>query len=221
MTRRLFSPLPSSLVPAEPATTLTDLFLAAQTFSYAARLRKGPAWAHKSGRLWALAFVAAGIAALAGAVVHALTEERTPRLRGGLWKIVGLATSVGSAAMLAAGALAALRKPYRGALLAFAAVKFVIASVATWRLGDFLYIIVDYAASMVILLALQARQWRRSPAASWLTGGVLVSFLAAGIQQSGLTLHKHFNYNDLYHVVQMGGFHLLYAGAKRISDREG
>jgi len=212
MTRRLFLSLPSSLVPAEPATTLTDLLLAAQTFSYAARLRKGPAWAHKSGRLWVMAFVAAGIAAL--------TEERTPRLRGGLWKIVGLATSAASAAMLAAGAFAALRRPYRGALLTFAAVKFVIAGVATWRLGDFLYIIVDYAASMVILLALQVRQWRYSPAAPRLTGGVLVSFLAAGIQQSGLTLHKHFNYNDLYHVVQMGGFHLLYTGAKRAQDRE-
>ena len=81
------------------------------------------------------------------------------------------------------------------------------------------YIIVDYAAPMVILLAAR-RQWRRSPAASWLTAGARV-VSAAGIQQSGLTLHKHFNYNDLYHVVQMAGFHLLYAGVKRVGDREG
>ncbi len=148
---------------AEPATTLTDLFLAAQTFSYAARLRKGPAWAHKSRRLWALAFVARDRRA-SGLAVHALTEERTPRLRGGLWKIVGLATSLGQRSHVGGGP--SLRRPYMRRCWPLLRSSFVIASVATWRLGDFLYIIVDYAASMVILLALQARQWRRSPAAS-------------------------------------------------------
>ncbi len=38
---RLFSSLPSSLV-GEPATTLTDLFLAAQTFSYAKAAAQKP-----------------------------------------------------------------------------------------------------------------------------------------------------------------------------------
>ena len=210
----------SKYAPAEPATTLTDELLALQTFSYAARLRRGPAREQRSVQMWAVAFAAAGIAALAGGIVHALYIERTPRLRGALWKVVGLATSLGSAAMLAASVFASLRRPMRTWLLAFAAIKFAASSVATWRLGDFLYIIIDYAASMAILLALQVRDWKRSAAAPWLTGGVLVSFLAAGIQQSGLTLHRHFNFNDLYHVVQMGGFHLLYLGAKRTRDRD-
>ncbi len=73
---------------------------------------------------------------------------------------------------------------------------------------------------MVILLALQMREWRESTAASWLSGGVLLSFVAAGIQQSELTLHKHFNFNDLYHVLQMGAFHLLYLGATRTHERD-
>jgi hypothetical protein len=43
-------------------------------------------------------------------------------------------------------------------------------------------------------------------------GGMVVSFLAAGVQMSGMTLHRHFNHNDLYHVIQMAGFYLLYRG---------
>lgn len=212
--------LPRNLVPAEPATTLTDAILAAQTFTYAARLAKSPARGRRTHQMWSLAFVAAGVAALTGGIVHALYIERTPRLRAALWKIVGLATSLASAAMLIAAAYAALRKPLRTWLLAFAAAKFVVSSIATWRLGDFLYIIIDYAVSMVILLALQVRDWKRSAAAPWLASGVIVSFLAAGIQQSGLTLHRHFNFNDLYHVVQMAGFHLLYLGAKQTRSLE-
>lgn len=212
--------LPKRFVPAEPATTLTDALLAAQTFTYAARLAKTPAHDRRTRQLWALAFVTAGAAALAGGIVHALYIERTPKLRAALWKIVGLATSLASAAMLIAAAYAALRKPLRTWVVAFAAVKLTVSSIVTWRLGDFLYIIIDYAISMVILLALQVRDWKRSAAAPWLASGVLVSFLAAGIQQSGLTLHRHFNFNDLYHVVQMAGFHLLYLGAKQTHSLE-
>lgn len=212
--------LPKRFVPAEPATTLTDALLAAQTFTYAARLAKTPAHDQRTRQLWSLAFVAAGAAALAGGIVHALYIERTPKLRAALWKIVGLATSLASAAMLIAAAYVALRKPLRTWVVTFAAVKLTVSSIVTWRLDDFLYIIIDYAISMVILLALQVRDWKRSAAAPWLASGVLVSFLAAGIQQSGLTLHRHFNFNDLYHVVQMAGFHLLYLGAKQTHSLE-
>ena len=53
----------------------------------------------------------------------------------------------------------------------------------------------------------------------WIIGGVLVSFGAAGIQQSGIALHQHFNHNDIYHVVQMAGVYLLYRGARLLRDR--
>jgi hypothetical protein len=33
-----------------------------------------------------------------------------------------------------------------------------------------------------------------------------------------VALHEHFNYNDLYHVVQIAAMALYYAGAKRMTD---
>jgi hypothetical protein len=45
--------------------------------------------------------------------------------------------------------------------------------------------------------------------------GVSVSVLAAVVQQSGWSLHQHFNHNDLYHVIQAVGVWLLYRGAIR------
>ncbi|SVD02352.1 uncharacterized protein METZ01_LOCUS355206, partial [marine metagenome] len=46
--------------------------------------------------------------------------------------------------------------------------------------------------------------------------GLIVSLAAAGVQRSGLTLHQHFNHNDLYHVVQMLGMVLMFTGGLEI-----
>jgi hypothetical protein len=46
----------------------------------------------------------------------------------------------------------------------------------------------------------------------------LVSCLAAAVQFNGIALHQHFNHNDLYHVVQMGGMYLFYRGALILKD---
>jgi hypothetical protein len=45
--------------------------------------------------------------------------------------------------------------------------------------------------------------------------GVSLSAVAAGIQQSGVAIHRHFNHNDLYHVVQAVAIWLLYLAARR------
>ena len=47
--------------------------------------------------------------------------------------------------------------------------------------------------------------------------GLLVNLSAAGVQASGLTLHKHFNHNDLFHVIQILGMILIYRGGSEIS----
>ncbi|MGH7148791.1 MAG: DUF6962 family protein, partial [Nitrospiraceae bacterium] len=86
---------------------------------------------------------------------------------------------------------------------------------------DFRFAIYDYALTNLSILALQlhAGVTRRAMSAPWLVGGVLVSFLAAAVQVNGIALHDHFNHNDLYHVVQMGGMYLFYRGARLLRDR--
>ena len=120
--------------------------------------------------------------------------------------------------MLAGSIVAGVPTRRHTPFLAATAVKAIAFAAAGWRTGNFLFTILDYAASMLVVLYVQIRHWRTSAAALWLTGGIGVSFLAAAIQQSGLAPHKRFNHNDLYHVVQMGAFHLLYEGARRQED---
>ncbi len=52
---------------------------------------------------------------------------------------------------------------------------------------------------------------------NWLWSAVIVTLIGLAIQQTGWTLHDHFNHNDLYHVIQMGGLYCLYQGALRLN----
>jgi hypothetical protein len=57
--------------------------------------------------------------------------------------------------------------------------------------------------------------WRLN---AWIVTGVAVSALGALVQASGLAPHRHFNHNDLYHVIQLAAMFLLYRGARRLTD---
>jgi hypothetical protein len=48
--------------------------------------------------------------------------------------------------------------------------------------------------------------------------GILVSFVASLIQQSGFALHQHFNHNDIFHVIQLLALWLLYRGGRLLDD---
>ena len=45
-------------------------------------------------------------------------------------------------------------------------------------------------------------------------GSIIVSVIGALVQMSRLTLHEHFNHNDLYHVIQLLALWLLYRAGK-------
>ena len=46
-----------------------------------------------------------------------------------------------------------------------------------------------------------------------------VSVIAACVQASGFALHRHFNHNDLYHVIQIAAMVLFFIGCRRLRDR--
>ena len=76
--------------------------------------------------------------------------------------------------------------------------------------NDFLYVIADYGLTLLIVGIVMLT--RRGPATPWVIGSIVVSVIGALVQQSGFALHRHFNHNDLYHVIQLVALWLLYRG---------
>lgn len=197
----------------EPSTVLTDLAMGAQTLTYAVLLQR--AAESQASRLWVVALSASSLASFAGALRHAVPPDAPPLIREGSWKIVGIATTLGSAALLAAGVVATQPRRLRPWWWAGIVAKGVSFGALNLAQDDFRFIIYDYGASMLLLLGLLLAAKPRRPGTHWIITGLLVAFIAAAIQRSRRSWHRHFNHNDLYHLVQMLAFHFLYTGARR------
>jgi hypothetical protein len=181
---------------SEPVTALTDYALAAVCFVLGAKLIG-------RSRLWGLAFLSLGIAALLGGTWHGFWQSDL------LWKATTLSVGVASFGMVAGSAQQASGGTLRRLLLILASAKLVL--YCAWMLAhdDFIWVVADTASALAIVGALYL--WRFN---GWMLAGVAVSALAGAVQASGFALHAHFNHNDLYHVVQVGAMFLFYRGLK-------
>jgi hypothetical protein len=178
----------------EPMTLATDYIVAIATAIFAVL-----AW-QRGARLWAFMFAFTAAGAFLGGTYHG-TENLL------WWKPTVYAIGLASFFLLLAVT------PNR-AIHALALVQFMV--YATWMIGhdSFLWVIVDYGISLIVVLSMQLFAWVREQAASapWLVGSVVVSAIAAGVQQVPSRWH-----NDIYHVVQLGSLWLMYRGAMVMS----
>lgn len=183
--------------------------------------RVGKRTAQASVCSWAAGFVCFGLASLAGGTFHGFSTLFSEAVLQELWKFTAYAVGLASFFLLSGTLSACIMPSVRRFALLIPYVQLIVYVLWMATHDDFRYVIYDYAFTNLGILALQfyAGIANRARSAPWLVGGVLVSFLAAAAQVSGVSLHQHFNHNDLYHVIQMGGMYLFYRGALVLKDR--
>jgi hypothetical protein len=205
----------------EPMTVATDVVLAALAFGFAARLASGWASSGSAARGWlAVGMAVTGLSALVGALAHGISPANDS-LRDRLWRLTVYVRGPIGAAIVASVAFFAARGAGRTALHALAAIKLVVFLYRAAKQPEFKVVAADYGAALAILLvgALSELARRRAPGMSWLIAGVLVSLVAAMVQARRLAPHRHFNHNDLYHVIQMAALYAFYRGGALLVDR--
>lgn len=199
----------------EPLTVLTDYLLAALAAVFSFRLTG--LFLQKRQRFvlfWALTFLMIAAGAFLGGTSHGFKPYFSDPLKAVIWKSTVLSIGLASFFMLAGSGHSFFRAPAAKLFFAAALAKFVLFAAVMSTTDKFLFVIVDYLFSMMLVLVFSLRDIRLpGSGAGWLTGGILISFAAAAIQQSPLFLGP-LNHNDLYHVVQMGACSLLYTGVK-------
>ncbi len=77
-----------------------------------------------------------------------------------------------------------------------------------------------YIPAMMIMLGVMLYSYfaNNSSGTGWVIISVIIAFFGAGIQVGSISLHKHFNHNDIYHVIQMGSMACLYRGVIFLKD---
>jgi len=205
---------------SEPMTMITDFALGAVSAALGWRLYQG-AQANRARQCWGLGFGALAVSALLGGLHHGFAAVMSQATVSISWKVTVLAIGLFSFGMMAGSVLASTRGAVRTGLLAIAGAQLAI--YAAWMLAhnEYRYVVLDTAAAMAMLLLLHG--WsavsRRDEASYWALAGIAVSALAAAVQYHRVSLHEHFNHNDLYHLIQLAGMVLFFKGGKLLRDR--
>lgn len=190
----------------EPDVTLTDYGLALECAVFVRLLYKRVGRDH-SVSLWLLLFFAfTGVAALTGGTVHGFfLNEETMGYRI-LWPATLIAIGATGLAAWVIGAKIQFSREVARWISIVAALEFVGYTVTVLFLTQsFSLAVVNYLPAVLFLLAvlfmLHGREGTRQISVG--IAGLILTFVAAGIQQGGIAFHPvYFNHNALYHLVQ-------------------
>jgi hypothetical protein len=207
--------------PLEKTTAVTDLVLALVAFGGIVFLRSlllnsGERWKIS---IWSAAIGSIGLAAALGAVAHGLVLSRAFHQRS--WRVLNLALSL-AVSLFVVGVVYDLWgfevSHTTLPILLIAGLGFYLTTLIYPGIF-FLFIVYEVAALIFalgayIFLAIQ----QDLPGACLMAAGILVSIIAAGIQTNKsviLTFVWRFDHNGIYHLVQIVGLLLLFAGLRK------
>lgn len=208
----------------EPDVALTDYGLTFLCTWFAWTLWRQPTQHRLIRNLWIGFFVSAAVGAFAGGTVHGFFLDPSTWGYQLLWPATLLCIGVTAAACwMLTGALVSPSSWMKG-WIAFAALSFAAYSVVVLFVSqNFLVVILNYLPAMVALLIASLWRYRQSHTLGFLFvgGGIGVSFVAAAIQQAGISLHPlYFNHNSTFHLVQAVGLWLMFRGASDLLKAE-
>ena len=205
--------------------TLTDygLTVLCSWFAWNLYLQRTPA--SQCRVLWPLFFGSLAVASLTGGTVHGFFLDTSTVGYRLLWPTTLLAIGVTAAsAWILAGVFISKSVSSLKKWGLFAAILFLIYSTVVFFYSQrFVVVIWNYVPAMVALLVVSVREYERTRSTPFLfvTGGILVTLVAAFIQQVRLGIHHHyFNHNATYHLVQAIGLYLMFKGAKDLTRIE-
>ena len=90
-------------------------------------------------------------------------------------------------------------------------------TITVWSIGASSVLLIT--AGVRSVLRSQVRDaTQRSEGIRWLERGIVISLVGLAVLAAKLSLHEHFNQNDLYHLIQMGGLYCLYRGAAHLHN---
>lgn len=209
----------------EPDVTLTDYFITLISISFMWGIYRHHLTENLTYRIWLLFFFSIALSSLLGGTVHGFCSNETTNCYAILW----------TSTLITIGLTAALCWILGGYLLFTKHVmwKWMLFVIALYLLYIFIIIFYQQLFYIAILNYLPAITFlfianlifylkTKMPACLWIMSGILISFLAAYVQQAHIAFHPvYFNHNASYHLIQIAGLFLVFKGAKLQSNNKG
>jgi len=183
----------------EPDVTITDylLSLMCAIFAWWCWCQRADAW-----RWYVMFFITLSLASLFGGTVHGFIPS-------GWWSDVlwcGVLLSLGGTAVAMWGIATTLtcrHETTRRVMWVVAVLGLIYAAVVIGGVREFAVSIVAYLPAAIGMLVAYVRHLQHPGHWQWGIVGVLLTFVAAGVQVGQVALHPQwFNHNALYHLIQ-------------------
>jgi hypothetical protein len=207
---------------AEPMTMFTDYLISAQCFYLFINLKKQLGdRIYLSQRVWMFAIVAIGLASFFGGTHHGLALILPENFTYALWRCSTYAVGVVSFLILVGTMKSSLPGKWHKPLFLLSLLQLLVFFYWMIDHDKFLYVIMDYALSMIAVLVFQtiSKLIYKTGSEGYFIKAVIISLIGAGVQQSDLDLHHHFNHNDIYHLIQMVSIYMFYKGVPLLKDQ--
>ena len=197
----------------EPTTTITDLIIFGLGLYFACGVYEHYSIYGTAVHFhFAGTFLFMGLAGLFGALTHGFGPDISQRNHQFLWRITLVCIGLTTVFMLLGGLTHILPDP--SWIHWLPVIGLIIFIAAIFKNDKFKTVVLFYVPGMILVLVMMVVSYftTHNDGALWIIASIVIGFVGAGIQQSGFSLHTHFNHNDIYHVIQMGGMILLYKG---------
>lgn len=201
----------------DTAVTLTDYLLTLECLVFVGLLRRAPRASRTPAEVF---FVALAVASAAGGTVHGYFPEVAQLGHQVLWRLTLLSLGVASFGLFGVS-LTVLKSP-SWALRTITALTIAYSAYVLADLRPFLVGILFYVPALLLLAgvcAFQYVKYRRQGAKCGFFG-VLMTFLASGLQQAHVGLHPtYLNHNALYHLLEALALFFFFRCFKAFSEK--
>ena len=205
----------------EPMTTITDVLIAIISLYYARELTA--IYYHQLLNVqyhWIWTFRMLALGAFLGAISHGIGPYLSPVLQVSVWKFTTYSIGIMSYFMVLTMLHHLFDYPvvvrWRWILVALIIIYLTVVTIN----DNFINVILFYVPLMVIVVIGLLYTWLtvNADGTDMIILVILISFIAAGVQQSRIVLHEHMNYNDIAHFIQMAAMWCFYRGSLVLKD---
>jgi len=196
----------------EPTTTLTDflIFILGVVFG----LNTFPDGDSLFHWIWACAFLSVGMGGLLGGLTHGIGPKLSDEFNQALWGLTLFFVGFTGILLGLSGLILVIGKEFHSTLFILAILFMLTYLMNVRQNSSFSTAVKFYLPMMIIALigfSIGAFYFEKT-GALFIVIGLLVSVAASVVQVMNISFHKHFNHNDLFHVIQMLGMYLMYRG---------
>lgn len=174
-------------------------------------------------RFWGLLFLFAGLAALTGGTVHGFQGIMDEELRQKLWRATLILLVCATYLLFLTGVKSFSHPRWQRILFVVGLFIFGFMVFLVNKIPEFKFVIYYYAPILVTVLLLNYQMYSkyRRTSNKFATFGLLFLVISSLCQYYKIGLSPTFDHNDIYHVVSLFAFYLLYIGARHSKDHLG